>query len=296
MDSHAHTIPCEAATAGAEKCREAAVAAAADKHREAAPSAQECAEAAMQALDAPFDPAESPATAALARVEPVPFGPGHAPRAILFDFDGTLANTVPGIVRIARQALTEAGLTQEQMGDLRRLVGPPFPYAFELLFHMAPQEEAAVTARYRELYKEIGPGDYPLYPGVRELLMRLKAHGVILAMATSRIEPLARHMASTQGILELFDVVVGQKDAAHANKPYIVGAALAGVAALGIAPQDALMVGDREYDVEGAHANGIPALGIYSGTAPAGELEEAGAEWVCWGHAQLGATLASWGV
>jgi phosphoglycolate phosphatase len=210
-------------------------------------------------------------------------------RTILFDFDGTLVDTAPGIVRTATRVLAEYGMTPEEIGDESRLMGPPFPYGYELVYGLPHDDAVAVTARYRELYKSMGPEDYPLFPGVPEMLSGLKEAGFKLGLATSRLETLTLEMVSNLGIRDLFDVVAGQHPGDPVGKVHIVARALA---ELGAAPDDAVMVGDRRFDVEGARANGLPCVCIDTGTAEPGELEAAGAAYVARSHAELGRVLA----
>ena len=91
-------------------------------------------------------------------------------KLVIFDFDGTLADTVPSIVSTARAVLSRHGLTDEAMGDLKRLVGPPFPQAYEWVYGFSAEEAAQITAEYRALYGTIGAAAWPLFPGIREML------------------------------------------------------------------------------------------------------------------------------
>lgn len=201
--------------------------------------------------------------------------PGVAERGVvLFDFDGTLADTKPAIVAVARHVLAEWGLTDEEIGDAGRLVGPPFPAAFSQVYGMSEADAAEVTRRYRAIYNNLGPETYPLFPGVPELLDELRAHGRRLALATSKNDALARRMVRDQGIEGRFDAVVGKVRDGRGAKRIIISDALA---ALGAAPDEAVMVGDRFYDVEGALEVGLPCVGVLFGTATREELEGAGA-------------------
>jgi len=86
-------------------------------------------------------------------------------RLVIFDFDGTLADTLSGITDTARRVLLERGFDEEGLGDLSRLVGPPFPQAFRLVYGVSEAEAKAITARYREIY---GAGGPKLWPAFRE--------------------------------------------------------------------------------------------------------------------------------
>lgn len=194
---------------------------------------------------------------------------------VLFDFDGTLADTKPAIVDTARRVLREWGMTDDEIADPGRLVGPPFPAAFSIVYGMSDEDAAEVARRYRAIYAKLGLETHMLFDGMAELLHSLKAADKRLAITTSKREEMAHAMLADNGVEQLFDVIVGQTDPTRADKTTLLGDTLA---ALGCSADEAVMVGDRFYDVEGAAANGVPCVGVYlGGTAPKGELEAAGA-------------------
>ena len=195
-------------------------------------------------------------------------------RYVLFDFDGTLADTKPGIIATAVKVLREWGMTDEQIGDAGRLVGPPFPRAYCDIYGVTPQEADELARRYSEAYFKLGPESHALFAGMDGLLRELRDQGRTLAVATSKHQEAAERFLQEDGVLDLFAVVAGKVDPAHADKATAVRRALA---AMGARPEDAVMVGDRFYDVEGARANGVPCVGVLFGTATRQEMEEAGA-------------------
>ena len=124
---------------------------------------------------------------------------------------------------------------------------------------------------YWEIVKN---GDYT-HDGIRELLCDLHEAGRRLAITSSKNERLVRKTLAETGIDALFDAVVAAHDPKHVGKEHLVSSSLE---ALGCQAADAVMVGDRFYDIEGARANGVASLGVYLGnTAKPGELEHAGA-------------------
>ena len=193
---------------------------------------------------------------------------------VIFDFDGTLADTKPGIVATAVKVLRAWGMTDEQIGDAGRLVGPPFPRAYSDIYGVSPEEAVELARRYSEEYAKLGPESHALFPGMGELLRELRDRGRRLAVATSKHQEMAARFLEEDGVLGLFDVVAGKVDPAHADKATAVRRVLSG---LGVGADDAVMVGDRFYDVEGARANGVPCVGVLFGTATRDELEDAGA-------------------
>ena len=202
----------------------------------------------------------------------------RARECILFDFDGTLADTKPTIMRVARKVLGDWGLTEEEIGDAGRLVGPPFPGAFTEVYGLSAADAAEVARRYREIYAGLGPETYPLFGGMGEVLSRLLGAGRRLAVTTSKRQPLVERMLADQGIVDDFEVIVGQTDPSKADKFHLVERTLA---ELDAKASDAVMVGDRFYDVDGARAAGVPCVCVLFGTAERSELEAAGAAAIC---------------
>lgn len=204
---------------------------------------------------------------------------------VLFDFDGTLADTKPCIVRTATRVLREWGLTDEEIGDAGRLVGPPFPLAYSLVYGLSEEDAAEVTRRYREIYAGLGPERNPLFDGVREMLTELKTRGKRLAIVSSKMERFVRMALQQTGIEDLFEEVVTQTGVKDPGKAGLIAEALR---RLDAKPEDAVMLGDRHYDIEGAVATGVDSIGVYLGdTAPAGELENAGATAIAMSVSQM---------
>ena len=193
---------------------------------------------------------------------------------VLFDFDGTVVDTQPAILRVAMRVIERHGLPVPTVEQMLPMVGPPLEEGFMLVAGVGREEATVLAAEYRELFEEmVTPPDYPVFPGMRELLDALVADGRRLAVATSRMEDTARKMVAGQG-LDQFAAVCGRVPGVRYHKSESIAAALE---ALGASAEDAVMVGDRKNDVEGAAALGIPCIGIYNGAAEPGEHEAAGA-------------------
>lgn len=206
---------------------------------------------------------------------------------VLFDFDGTLADTRPAVMRCLRLTLEECGYDAAAQGDLGKMYGPPLTDGFEELLGCAHDEARELTAVYRRIFSaEIGPADYPAYPGVSELLRALSAEGRRIAIATSRLEASVLEMLAHLD-LPPFDAVAGRLEPGRHSKADCIRAALA---MLGAAPDEAVHVGDRVHDVEGAAEVGLPCIGVTHGDEEAA-AELAGAAVVCRDAAELAAVL-----
>jgi len=201
----------------------------------------------------------------------------HSPDAVLFDFDGTIADSRRPYTSSLNYAFGELGLPTHPPDQLYQYMGPPMHAT--LADHLGVPAELIdpVVALYRERYAEIGPDETVAYAGIPELLARL--HGEVpLAVATSKVITLAEPLLEHMGLRELFDVVAAPGvDTISETKSETIGAALRG---LGQPPAGVVMVGDRLYDVLGAAEHQIPTIGVLWGEGSEAELRDAGARWI----------------
>ena len=194
---------------------------------------------------------------------------------VVFDFDGTIADTKAGIIATATTVLSAWGVPEADLARVGDLIGPPFPQAFEQVFGLSPDDALEVTHRYRAIYNHLGIEGWPAFDGVASLLRDLRGVGRRLAVASSKRTYLVNQGLEDNGIRGLFDVVCAKEHDSAATKEDSIRMALA---SLGAKPEDAVMVGDRHHDVDAANACGIPCIGVlYGDTADRAELEDAGA-------------------
>ena len=198
--------------------------------------------------------------------------PARPPATVLLDLDGTLIDSAPGILGSLTAAFAELGIPLPDGGLPRTLLGPP-------LYRSLPQLVGAdlaprVLAAYRRIYGEAGIRECVPFDGIEPLLRDLAGDRVTLAVATSKAQVYAEKIIEHRGWTELFATVCGDTlDAARPTKADVVGEALRRLGG----PTDAIMVGDRLHDVEGARTHGLDCLGVGWGYAAPAELEEAGA-------------------
>jgi phosphoglycolate phosphatase-like HAD superfamily hydrolase len=175
---------------------------------------------------------------------------------VIFDLDGTLTDSAPGIVSSFRHALGAVGAAVPD-GDLTsRIVGPPMHHTLKAL-GLGENVDAAIAA-YRADYTTRGWAINRLFDGIDELLEDLRAAGVRLAVATSKAEPTAQRILEHFKLDSYFEVVAGASvDGARASKADVLAHALSQLEPL---PKRVVMVGDRSHDVEGAAAHGIDTV------------------------------------
>lgn len=194
---------------------------------------------------------------------------------ILFDLDGTLTESGPGIMKAAQYALRAYGI-EKPWQELSYFVGPPLSETFAAF---VPEPEIpGIIAKFREYYQKDGWLDNAPYPGVREMLDALRAGGKRLMVATSKLDRLAVQVLAHFDLLSRFEAVCGAPDGdpAAAQKASIVRAALAKAGCT--EPGRAVMVGDRKYDITGGHQAGLAAIGVLYGYGSREELTQAGAD------------------
>ncbi|MBQ6465355.1 MAG: HAD hydrolase-like protein [Oscillospiraceae bacterium] len=195
-------------------------------------------------------------------------------QTILFDFDGTVFDTVEGIAKSVRYALRRQGRDAE-LSELRRFAGPPLQFSFMEYTGLSEAEALRAIADFRERYLPVGVYESRPFPGIAELLDVLRAAGKTVGVATSKPQPLAELLLERSGLREKFDVVRGSDPSVVDNEKWqVLSWAMADC---GADPASTVLVGDTRFDVDGARRCGIPCLGVRWGYAAAGELERAGA-------------------
>jgi phosphoglycolate phosphatase len=198
---------------------------------------------------------------------------------VLFDLDGTLSDSAPGILASLRHAFTVNGLPQLDPTTERALLGPPF---YESLPPLIGGDEKlpGVIAAYRERYAAGGMYDCVAYDGMRDVLAAARASGLRMAVATSKPEPYAVPIVEHLGLASFFDTIGGDElDGSLPTKALVIDKVLGRLGRPD--PAEVLMVGDREHDVIGAREHGIRCVGAAWGYGRPGELARAGADPVC---------------
>lgn len=192
---------------------------------------------------------------------------------LFFDLDGTLTDPMQGITRSVQYALRHFGIDEPDLRKLCPFIGPPLADSFRERYGMSPVDAETAVAKYREYYAPKGIFENEIYPGIPELLAATSAAGCVNVMATSKPTPFAEQIAAHFGFAQYFTLVSGSTfDGRRTTKADVIRYALD---TLEIAPQEAVMIGDRRYDIEGAAETGLASIAVGWGYAPPGELEAA---------------------
>ena len=204
---------------------------------------------------------------------------GAPVRAVLFDWDGTVADTRPGIFNSVRYAIGQYGIADKPDDELRYFIGPPLYDGFEHVFGVSPELANELTDTYRVYYRDKGIFECNVYEGVGDLLRELHDAGVKTAVVSSKPKEFLDRLVEHFGLAEHLDAVVGPAmDNHNSNKTVLVNQALKELMLL---PSTVAMIGDRHFDMEGAKAAGVSAVGVLYGYGTEEELCKAGADAIC---------------
>ena len=198
---------------------------------------------------------------------------------ILFDLDGTLTDSKPGILNSATYALKSFGIEMDDMGNLNKFIGPPIRDSFRNNFGLAEDDVEKAVAKYREYFSVTGMFENSVYDGIIDLLEQLKKSGVTLAIATSKVEFYAAKIAEHFNFKHYFTTISGcEMDGTGSSKKEVITAALD---RLDLSRQKrVVMIGDREHDILGAKQTGITSIGITWGYGSHTELSAASANYI----------------
>lgn len=197
---------------------------------------------------------------------------GRRVRAVLFDVDGTLVDSIPFLVDCFRHAARHALAVELEERDVLPLVGMPL---VEMFRHVDPACHDEAVQRcvdaYREAYYPSVATRSPIFPDAVGVVDELKELGLALGVVSGKNAEGIRRILEPSGLFDRFDAVVGA-DHPGRGKP-APDHALAAAELLGVAAAEAVVVGDSLLDVEMGHAAGMATVGVTTGTTPRPELE-----------------------
>lgn len=207
----------------------------------------------------------------------------------LFDLDGTLIDSEEGILASIEYALARVGASSPPRAALRAWIGPPLRATFPLVLGEDERRVEQAVGHYRERYGDLGWREHRVYDGVGGLVEALAERGTALAVVTTKVDLYAgrivRSLPFGARFTQVYAASAGSRDS---EKAAMIGRALAD---FGVEPQHAAMIGDRHFDIEGARANAVRAIGVGWGFGSLEELRDAGADAIAASPAALQALL-----
>lgn len=215
---------------------------------------------------------------------------------ILFDLDGTVTDSREGITRCVEYALESFGIKENNMSELLNYIGPPLIESFQNFHGLNEKQALQAVDKYRERYRDTGIYENKLFDGMYDCIRQLKSEGKCIALATCKPEIFAKRIIEYFKLSEYFDVVAGSSlDSSRRYKNEVIEEAFSRLMnakgytdkdseeykeILNEMKADAVMVGDRKDDVEGAQKCHIESVGVRFGFANDNELENAGVDYI----------------
>jgi phosphoglycolate phosphatase len=180
---------------------------------------------------------------------------------LLFDLDGTIIDSAPGITASLAWTFGRLGRPIPSSTELLSYVGPPILDSFRDLAGMDAAQSRHALEVYRPHYLRTGVFNSSVYPGIPTLLERIHSSGVPLSLATSKPELPATTALDFHRLAHYFTVIAGaSEDEVRSRKADVVGEALVRLAAHGVDTSNPVMIGDRKHDVHGAAEHGVPTI------------------------------------
>jgi phosphoglycolate phosphatase len=212
--------------------------------------------------------------------------------SVLLDLDGTLVDSQPGILASCLAALRALGHEPEETLDIKHAIGPPLEDVMRVLLQPYGDDRVGeAVAAYRQHYGERGLFGSEPYPGIGSSLNEMQQAGLRIYLATSKRETFANRILHDLGFAAYFDGVHGSVPGGGLDyKPELLAHILS---RHNVLPSHSVMVGDRRYDISGAHAVGMRGLGVLWGYGTRDELETAGADQLVESTADLARTVLS---
>lgn len=200
---------------------------------------------------------------------------------IIFDLDGTLIKSEEGLYDSITYALEKSGVDPGDRKDMKRMIGPVLWESFQKFYNMSAEEADRANTYFVEAYEKEGIYNASVYEGVENMLETLQNAGRILLVVTAKPRDMAETVLNHTGIDQYFQAVIGPaRGNKKTDKGSLLKEAISFLAKTGtdhFQKEQAVMVGDRMFDIQGAVETGIQSIGVLYGYGDRQELINAGA-------------------
>ncbi|MCM1465830.1 MAG: HAD hydrolase-like protein [Bacteroidales bacterium] len=201
---------------------------------------------------------------------------------LLFDLDGTLMDPKVGITTCVQYALQSFGIEEPDIDKLEPFIGPPLRESFIKYYGFSREQAEEAVAKYREHFENTGIFENKVYEGIPKMLKNLKNKGMHLAVASSKPQVFVERILEHFHLKQYFEVVVGcELDGKREKKSEVVAEALNRLFQDKPVEKDLVyMIGDRNFDVEGAKSLHVECVGVTYGYGSMEELKAAKADYI----------------
>jgi phosphoglycolate phosphatase len=188
---------------------------------------------------------------------------GHCPKLLIFDWDGTLADSATSITLAMQTAIDQMGLDRRSSDTIRNIIGLGLDEAIIRLFpSLRPEDRRCLADNYRQQYLASTRDGTPLFPGVKKVLRDLHAEGYLLAVATGKSRRGLDRVLKESGLGPYFQASRCADETLSKPHPRMLQEIMD---ILDSEPCDSLMVGDSEYDLQMAANAGVAAIAVTYG-------------------------------
>lgn len=185
-------------------------------------------------------------------------------KIVAFDLDGTLMNTAPGIINCHNEIARKYNLKEIPYDEYLklRIIGETMPNGFKKFYGVKDENIDEIVFEYGKLYKEKGLEGCIPYDGIKDLLQNLKENGIILAVATSKLETAAIQLLTQHNLIQYFDVVYGADPISKISKSEILKKIQK---EFNVDVEEIVLVGDANNDVSSAKKANMDCIGVTYG-------------------------------
>ena len=194
-------------------------------------------------------------------------------KLVIFDMDGTLADTSPGILNCIRYTQEKMALPQITLEQMYSHVGPPMHESYNRNFGLTGEELDKAVSYHKEYAMNKGYKELEFYEGIEQLLIWLRKNGIMTAVATLKAHSTAEKILETYDMAKYFDIVIGVDAANPMTKSQLLDYC---TEKSGIAKSEAVLIGDSEYDAIGAEESGISFIAVTYGFGFKNEADTSG--------------------
>lgn len=181
---------------------------------------------------------------------------------IIFDLDGTIADTSPGILNSIRYTQKKMNLPEISIEKMYSHVGPPMEESYHNNFGLEGDRLKQAVAFHKEYAIQNGYRELVLYDGMVDCLKELEASGYVMAVATLKAQSTATKIFTSLGIADKFAVIAGAVPEKHMTKSMLIELCMEKV---GFEKRQTVLIGDSSYDAIGAKEAGVDFIGVTYG-------------------------------